>query len=426
MWRPMSNGNEKTPTSPIAWMRWVPGVLLAIVVIAIFIFGLRIVLLPILLSVAMAYLLAPLTSWLERRGWSRSSSALLTVLAAFLLAILGLIFIAPSIWQQFLVSYDQGSRLVSDPARVERLLDRVRTLSPLAYNAIQDTVRGYHNPQKQEELRSFFVRWLERGIFGLVDLTTTILDLMLVPFFVYYFLSDYRKVRSRIDGLIPPRHRAVANDLIKKLSVVLSTYIRNQMLISLIMGVLYGLGFILLRVPLGFKLGLLAGILNFIPYLGTATGLILGLGFVALDGAGVWRISGVIGVFAAVQSLEGYYLTPKLLGSSLNLHPMWVLIGLLIGGNLFGLLGIILAVPVIAAGKVIFNFIEELYRDSQFYKRSKSELLTVEGIPAEMIIPAESSQLITPAAGVGEEPQRERRVVITTGELRSRLPISED
>src|SRR5678815_5210127 len=177
----MSNGNEKTSTSPIAWMRWVPGVLLALVVITLFIFGLRIVLLPILLSVALAYLLAPITSWLERRGWSRSSAALLTVLGAFLLGALSLIFIAPSIWQQFLVSYDQGSRLVSDPARVERLLNRIRSISPLAYDAIQDTVRGYHNPQKQEELRSFFVSWLERGIFGLVDLTTTILDLMLVP-----------------------------------------------------------------------------------------------------------------------------------------------------------------------------------------------------------------------------------------------------
>ena len=417
----MSNGNGKISTSPIAWMRWVPGVLLAIAIIAVFMFGLRIVLLPILLSVALAYLLAPITAWLERRGWSRSSAALLTVLGSFLLAILGLIFIAPSIWQQFLVSYDQGSRLVSDPARVDRLLNRIRTISPLAYDAIQDTVRAYHNPQKQEELRSIFVSWLERGIFGLVDLTTTIIDLMLVPFFVYYLLSDYRKVRSRVNALIPPRHREVANDLIKKLSVVLSTYIRNQMLISLTMGFLYGLGFIALRVPLGFRIGLLAGLLNFIPYLGTATGLVLALGFVALDGAGIWRISGVIGIFAAVQAIEGYFLTPKLLGSSLNLHPMWVLLGLLIGGNLFGLLGIILAVPAIAAGKVIFNFIEELYRDSQFYKRSKSELLTVEGIPAEMIIQSESSQLITPSTAVGEEPERERRVVITTGELRSRI-----
>jgi len=420
----MGNETGKSSTSPIAWMRWIPGVLLAILALTLVIFGLRIVLLPILLSVAMAYLLAPLTTWLERRGWSRSSSALLTVLGACLLGVLALIFIAPSIWRQVMVSYDQGSRLVSDPARVERLLDRIRTLSPVAYDAIQDTVRGYRDPEKQEQLKQVFVSWLERGIFGLVDLTTTILDLMLVPFFVYYLLSDYKKVRSRIDALIPPRHRTVASNLIKSLSVVLSTYIRNQMLISLIMGVLYGLGFVVLHVPLGFKLGLLAGLLNFIPYLGTTTGLLLSVGFVALDGAGLWRIGGVLAIFAAVQALEGYYLTPKLLGSSLNLHPMWVLLGLLIGANLFGILGIILAVPVIAAGKVILHFIEEVYRDSQFYKRSTSELLTGEGVPAEMIMPADSVQLITP--GSDDEPVRERRVVITTGELRSRISSTEE
>jgi predicted PurR-regulated permease PerM len=138
--------------------------------------------------------------------------------------------------------------------------------------------------------------------------------------------------------------------------------VRSQLLIGLVMGVLYSLGFMILGVPLPITVGMLAGVLNFIPYLGTLIGLVLALLFLALDYAGIGRFLGVLGVFALVQSIEGYYLTPKLIGSRLHLHPLWVLTGLLIGGNLFGLVGIILAVPVIAIAKVLFGFLEDIYR----------------------------------------------------------------
>jgi predicted PurR-regulated permease PerM len=164
------------------------------------------------------------------------------------------------------------------------------------------------------------------------------------------------------------------------------------------MGVLYAIGFLIARVPLAISIGLFSGLLNFVPYLGTLTGLALSLSFVALDGGGWARVLGVIVVFIVVQSVEAYYLTPKLLGSSLDLHPMWVLVGLMIGGSLFGILGIILAVPVIAVAKVALNFLEELYQQSDFYRDSGLELLT------------EQSHSDSP-----------RRTIVTTSELRSRI-----
>jgi predicted PurR-regulated permease PerM len=192
------------------------------------------------------------------------------------------------------------------------------------------------------------------------------------------------------------------------------------MLISLTMGVLYALGFMILRVPLGLTVGLIAGLLNFVPYLGTLTGLLLSLLFVILDGAGLGRTLGGLGVFAAVQAFEGYFLTPKFQGTSLNLHPMWVLVGLMIGGNLFGLLGIILAVPVIAAGKVIFSFFAPAYQQTDFYRSSGSELLTGEGAPVELITSAGMGSLSSPDSP--ETAPRQPRIIVTTGELRSRRP----
>ena len=172
-------------------------------------------------------------------------------------------------------------------------------------------------------------------------------------------------MRGRIDRLIPPRFHGLTAGLIGQINEVLSSYVRSQLLIALAMGGMYSVGFLALRVPLAFTIGMLSGLLNFVPYLGTLTGIGLSLMFAALDGAGIWRLVGILTVFAVVQSIEGYYLTPKLLGSRLNLHPMWVLVGLVIGGNLFGLLGIILAVPVIAVAKVVLGFLEDIYQQTK-------------------------------------------------------------
>lgn len=405
----------------LSWMRWIPAVVIFLVVASLIFAGARIVLVPLLTSVALGYLLAPITSWFERRGWSRMIAALLTMTSVGLFIVLALIFLVPTIWSQLVTSYEHGRSMLLDQARVDETLRRIHLGSPALSGYLDQIVTSIRDPARQAQFRSLVIGWMQSGLFGLVNLTTSILDLLLIPFFVFYLLSDHRQVQSGIERLIPPRNRAVATELIEQLSGVLSTYVRNQMLISLAMGVLYAIGFMSLQVPIGATVGLLAGLLNFVPYLGTLTGLILSLVFVTLDGAGLWRVVGVVGVFGLVQAIEGYYLTPKLLGASLNLHPMLVLLGLMVGGNLFGLLGIILAVPLIAVAKVIFQFLERVYEESDFFRHSGSELLTDAGAPFELTTPDPGSAIISPATS-GESPRREPRLVITTGELRSRRP----
>jgi len=380
--------------NPIEWMRWVPGALLALVFCAAVFIGARIILIPMLCSLALAYLLAPVVAWFEGRGWSRSSSVLLTISGATMILVLILIFILPGLWGQLVKTYNQARALVGDRSRVDSLLATVKQISPPVYAFLESKV----NTDLFERVFSMAGQWLQKGLFSLVDVTASMLDLLLIPFFVYYLLADYRAMRARLDRLIPPRHRAVASTLISRINFVISSYVRNQLVIALVMGALYAIGFAIARVPLALSIGLLSGLLNFIPYLGTLTGLTLSLSFVALDGGGLPRILGVVVVFIVVQCVEGYYLTPKLLGGSLDLHPMWVLVGLMIGGSLFGILGIILAVPVIAIAKVALDFLEELYQQSDFYRGSGLDLLAEQSLS-----------------------DRPRRTIITTGELRSRI-----
>jgi predicted PurR-regulated permease PerM len=415
--RPGNNLNPKIEAGgPIEWMRWIPGIILAVVFLIVFFISIRIILVPLLCSLALAYLLAPMVTWFERRGWARISSVLLGMTAATVILVLVLIFIVPGVWSQLMKTYEMAKEMVSNTAQLEKLLTKIKGLNPQFYEFARPKFEELRNSIEPDRILGFAFSWMQSGLFRLVNLTTSLVDLMLIPFLVYYFLADYGAMRARVERLIPPRYRAITSNLIGQISNVLSSYVRSQLLIGLVMGLLYSLGFAILGVPLAITIGMLAGVLNFIPYLGTLIGLVLALLFLALDNAGIGRFLGVLGVFAIVQSIEGYYLTPKLIGGRLHLHPLWVLTGLLIGGNLFGLVGIILAVPVIAIAKVLFGFVEDIYQQSDFYRQTGLDLLTDQGQPVHLLLDSEPSDLTQ-----GATPQQSRRTIITTGELRSRI-----
>jgi predicted PurR-regulated permease PerM len=381
-------------------------------VLTIFLVGIRVILIPLLISLALAYLLAPMVVWFERRGWSCSTAVLLTMTAAGLVLVLALLFVVPNLWEQLTTSFEQAKELLTEQ-RARQFLSKLDQISPrfskVAQNAF-DTSR--------RQLPQMSLGWIQNGLSQLANITSSLLDLLLIPFFVYYLLVDYKMMMAHLGRLVPPRHRATAGLLAGQISDILSTYVRNQLLIGFVMGGLYSIGFALLSVPLAITLGMLSGLLNFIPYLGTLIGFAFSFAFLALDGAGFARLGGILIVFAIVQSVEGYYLTPKLLGDKLNLHPLWVIVGLVIGGSLFGLLGIILAVPVIAIAKVLLSFLEDIYQESPFYRRAGTELLTEKGIPIDLpaSLSANDQLIITPAIAPNSP-----RLVITTSELESRL-----
>ncbi len=384
--------NETEPTTlqhrrgPLEWMRWIPAAFIVFILLLGILIGSRVILFPLLSSFALAYMLAPLVELFERRGWSRTTAVLVTLVIALVVLTLALIFVIPSIWSQLVKSYEQLPQALEAGHRlVDPLIAKIQTTSPPLYNLLQSLLQRVRSPEQQAEMGAAVGRWLQGGLFKLLTATSSLLDLLLIPFFVFYLLSDYLKMKARIERWIPPRYRTTGGALLSQINRMFSAYVRNQVVIAFIMGLLYSIGFATLRVPLAFTIGMVSGFLNFVPYLGTLTGMVLAISFTALDGAGPARLLGILGVFVLVQSLEGYYLTPKLLGESLNLHPLVVLLGLVIGGNLFGLLGIILAVPVMATATIILRFLEtNVYQTSAFYQRFGPSPIT-ESAPSETI-----------------------------------------
>jgi predicted PurR-regulated permease PerM len=362
---------EISPTAhmrpPFWWVRWVPVALLIAGLIALIIVIGGNVLVPLLVSFALAFMLEPIASWFQRRGHSRNVAVLLTLASAALIVALLLLFLLPGIYHQIIESIEKlPLALRAVAARAQHLLGFAREhLSLAVFARLQAAVADFENDPSA--LTSRIGGWLSKGLLGLVSLGSWALGMLIIPFFVYYLLLDMSNLRRIIEEHIPERHRGAGRRLLDEVGDVARGYVRGRFLMAIIMAAIYGTGLLILGVPLWAGIGLIAGFLGIIPYLGVICGLILALGFAALDGAGLGRLAGVGAVFAIAQVIEDYVLIPRIIGDKLELHPMLVFIALIIAGDLFGLLGLVLAIPVLAVIKVLIRFLDELYLRSGFY-----------------------------------------------------------
>ena len=355
------------PRNPFWWVGYVP---LSLFLVALAAFVITVggpVLVPLLLGFAITFLLEPLTSWFQNRGRSRRAAVGLTLLTAFLVLALILLVLLPSVYHQLGESIRRMPQaLRAGAVRAQGLLSMAKErLSPDIYARLHGYVADFE--QNPSAITSRVGGWLSKGLLGLVGVGTTAIGLIIVPFFVYYLLLDFRKLRKIVEGQIPPRYREETTLLFRELGEVVRGYVRGRFLIACIMAMIYALGLLILRVPLWAGIGVIAGVIGIIPYLGVTSGLILALSFAALDGAGLGRIIGVLVVFTIAQLTEDYVLTPRIIGGKLELHPMLVFIALIIAGDLFGLLGLVLAIPALAVLKVVVQFFDGWYLRSDLY-----------------------------------------------------------
>ena len=350
--------------SPFWWLGWVPAVIFAVLFLQLLYVVGRVALVPVLASFAIAYLLNPLVERFEARGLSRTVASLAALLLVGLSAFLFLVFVIPDLWEEIVVAAQglMGNFTEENAVRHRAALQRY---APFVERLIGERFEQFlRDPTGVIGLPS---AWIAGALSGFLATAVASLDLLLVPFFVFYILAGFSSWRSSLEELIPPRFRAPFTRLFDEVGRILASYMRGQLFIAIIMAALYAVGFAILRVPAWAGLAALAGLLNVIPYVGTAFGFVLAAAFVVAPGGGLWNLLGLLGVFVAVQVVEGYYLTPRILGSRLSLHPMAVFLGLLVGGKLFGLLGVILTVPALAVAKVFVAFIIEIYKGSSFY-----------------------------------------------------------
>jgi predicted PurR-regulated permease PerM len=197
--------------------------------------------------------------------------------------------------------------------------------------------------------------------------------LVITPVVTFYLLNDWPRLVRTLDGWVPLQHRQTVHVIARDINAAIAGYVRGQSLVCLLLGIYYAVGLTLVGLNFGLLIGLISGLITFIPYVGSMTGLLLALAVAIAQFWPDWSwILVVIGIFLTGQVLEGYVLTPKLVGESVGLHPVWLMFSLFAFGYLFGFVGLLAAVPLAAAMGVLVRFGLQRYRRSELYTGAES------------------------------------------------------
>jgi predicted PurR-regulated permease PerM len=338
----------------------------AVVVFGLFLFVFSDILLPFIAGMALAYFLDPVADRLERLGFSRLWATIVILLAFVVLLVLALMIIVPVLTNQF------ADLMKNMPDYIGRLQGLVTSFDP----AWIEKTLGVSAGQLKDGLNSLmteaigFVTSLFKSLWSSGLAIINIVSLFVVaPVVAFYMLLDWDRMVATVDSWVPREHVATVRAIASEIDRSIAGFVRGQGTLCLILGIYYALGLTVIGLNFGLLIGLLAGLISFIPYVGSLTGLVLALGvaFVQFWPDWMW-IAAVAGVFFVGQFIEGNILQPKLVGSSVGVHPVWLMFALLAFGALFGFVGLLVAVPCAAAIAVIMRFAIARYKASPLYR----------------------------------------------------------
>jgi predicted PurR-regulated permease PerM len=337
------------------------GVLLAV----IFFYFSRRVLTPFFIAFALAYLLDPVTDRLESLKISRTFAVLVLMAGVFSLVTgIGLLI--------FPLLKLQAEHLVSNlPNYIAIMQEWMHPL--LGVVGEPEKIQGILNREllKIGELPlkviSSITSILWGSVAGLFSFILFLANLVIIPVVMFYLLRDYDLINKKMLSFVPARTREQVLSLIKEIDGVLADFVRGQLMVGLIMAGLYSIGLFFCGTPMSLFIGLLAGLASLVPYLGLVFGFVPAAILTFMQTQDWVLVFGVAGVFAVVQGLEGMIITPRIVGEKIGLHPVAIILAVLLGAEFFGLVGVIVSVPVAAALNVLFTHGLNEYKASSFY-----------------------------------------------------------
>ncbi len=323
------------------------------------------ILLPFIAGLVLAYFLDPVADWLEERNMPRLAATILIVGFFVILLILLLIFLLP-------ILIDQIASFASDlPSHVQNILVMVKDVSPeWLLKEIEASGIDMKGPvsglaDRASGLLGTVLQSMLSGGLALVNLLSL---LVVTPIVAFYMLNDWDRMVGKIDSWIPRGHVESVRQIAYDADLAIAGFIRGQSTVCIVLAVLYAIALTAVGLDSGLLIGLSAGILSFIPYLGAIVGGLLAIGMALVQFWPDWTMIAIVAaIFVVGQFLEGNFLTPKLVGDSVGLHPVWLMFSLFAAGYLFGFVGMLIAVPVAAAIRVLLRFALSIYMESPVY-----------------------------------------------------------
>ena len=337
---------------------------LGLVVLSLWVLGSM--LLPFVVGMAIGYLLDPVVERMTGWGVSRGVAAAVLILGSYALGIASLLLLTPLVVEQALrfiarlpaygtSLYNLAAPLLMRAAAAAGVGDAA-TLTQTLSAAVERVVGP--------------MTVLASGLLGQgLALLNLALLLAITPLVAFYLLRDWPRLLAEIDGWLPRDHAATIRAQARAIDHVLAGFARGTAIVCLVLGLFYAVALSVVGLDFGLFIGLAAGAVSFIPYVGTAFGLVISVGVALYQFWPRWTMVAVVfGIFLAGQVVSDYVLTPRLVGDRVGLHPLWVIFGILAGGALFGFVGMLLAVPACAVIGVLARFGIERYRASALYR----------------------------------------------------------
>ena len=352
-------------------------------------YTLRGVLAPVFFAFLIAYMLDPLVDRIEEsrllRGKpiARAVGIAVLLVGVFAVAAVLILVVAPMVYEEIasfvkrLPGLVARSRAAWEPLLAELGLE-VPTSVGQAFEQLHVDVQSVLT--KGYTPATAAVKWL---LGGTVSAVGAFVAALIVPVFAFYLLYDFDVLVAKAGELIPPRHRPEAHGFFREVDAVLGQFFRGQFTVMTILAVLYSAGYGVIGVPLAVPIGIMAGLLSFIPYVGSTLALATALLMTALDWQGWTQILWVLGVYGLIQGLEGFVITPKIMGDTVGISAIAVLFALLVGAELLGFTGVLLAVPAAAVTKILLQRIDERYRKSEFFVSGAADESSVTESPKD-------------------------------------------
>jgi len=321
----------------------------------------------------LAYILDPVVRRLESLGVPRSLAGGGILLGALALLVGLILILVPAVVAE-IVSFAQEA-----PRYLTELRDLI--LQTLARFQIQipqdwDTITPVLIERARQvlpELADPVARIVSSIFKSTLHLLGIMLQVLLVPVIAYYLLASFEGIKQGIVDLIPAYTRDFVLQKLREIDTVLSAFVRGQLTIACLLAVLYSIGFLIIGIDLALVLGIISGLLWIIPYLGTMVAVVTGTTMAVIKYGDLVHVGYVLGWIALVQVLEGYVLTPRIVGQAIGLHPVVYILAVIVGANLFGFVGLLVAIPVTAILKVLLLTLLEAYRSSALYADSGEE-----------------------------------------------------
>jgi predicted PurR-regulated permease PerM len=338
--------------------------------LAFFIFALWLlqeILLPFIAGFVLAYFLDPVADRIEKLGFSRSFATSFILLLAVLTLVVAVLLVLP-------VLTEQALKLAADlPGLVQSLAVKLDSVAP---QTLKDFLAKSGSQASGSlgdiagKATSWFATVLTSIWSGGMALVNILSLLVVTPIVSFYLLLDWDRIVARVDGWLPRDHVETVRGIAREINSAMAGFIRGQGTVCLLLGLFYAIGLSLAGLKFGLAIGFGAGLLSFIPYVGAIVGgvLAIGVGLVQFFPNDLVSVAIIAGIFALGQFIEGNFLSPKLVGSSIGLHPVWLMFALFAFGYLFGFTGLLLAVPMAAACGVLVRFALRQYLGSRLYE----------------------------------------------------------